>query len=277
MVLLLPACTSGGKSGTSATATTTAKAITPTSARAADITLTGDATLTGAISNTSVRCNFPSLDGQGIAVLARAADSTSLARVAVHATKVKVIISSGEGPDYHERVFEGTGVTGFDPAKRAVVDASLTESTPPVGARPRTVGAVTAIKGTVECGDQTAGSSTVVITGETPAGTLAAVKLDPVRAECYRSPDGDEVVASGLAKIGTTTALIGISLQSDGGISLTETVPTATRRYLASGTTTVTPNGGDLRGDVVEQGIVAASAHRLHVEGELTCGVNATG
>jgi hypothetical protein len=279
LVVVIPACTSGGSKSASPTtapsAATTASA--PSPDRVASVTFTGDAVLSGAVGDTSVRCNFPSLDGLSIAVLGQPGDATSLARIALLANKVRVIVSLGDGPDYHERTFEGTRVSSFDATKGAQVDSPLKEVVPPDGSRPGRVGMVTAIKGTVACGDQTPGSSTVTFTGATPSGNATAAKLDPARVECYVSPHGDEVVASGIATIGTTRTLIGLGLQSDGSISVDETLPTTTRHYFADGTATVTASGGTVRADVVEQGVVSSGAHRLHVEGDLVCGLHAAG
>ncbi len=103
--------------------------------------------LDGSVSDPSVRCNVPALDGSSIAVLGQPLDSTLQARVAVQPDKVKVVVSSGSGPDYHERAFEGNGVTSFDPAHGAVIDSELTEAAPGEGSTPGSVGTVTAIEG----------------------------------------------------------------------------------------------------------------------------------
>jgi hypothetical protein len=268
--------------GCSTTATTKPSARPPTSSEAptatpkASINLTGDVGLTGAATSPSVRCNFPVLEGLSIAVLAQAPDSTLQARIGLRPEEVKVFVSSGSGPDYHERAFEGPGVTSFDAANGARVDSTLTETVATAGSTKGTVGAITAIKGSVECGDQTAGSSTVTITGDTAEGALAAAVLDPVRVECDVSPDGDEVFASGFITVGSTKALVAVGLSSDGGVTVDENLPSGRHRYMASGSTTITSTGAHVRADVVEQG-VATPAHTLHVEGDLSCGLHAAG
>ena len=270
------------RAGCATTETTTPGTRPPTSSSApsasprASITFTGDVGLTGAGSDPSVRCNFPVLEGMSIAVLAKPPNSTVLARVGLQSGKVKVFVGSGSGPDYHERAFEGTGVTSFDAARGAVIDSTLTETAATAGSTKGSVGALTAIRGSVECGDQTAGTSTVTITGNTAEGALVAAVLDPVRVECDASPDGDEVASSGLVRVGSTRALVAIGLSSDGAVSVDETLPSGLHRYRASGSSTITSTGAHVRADVVEQG-VATPAHTLHVEGDLSCGLHAAG
>ena len=184
------------------------------------------------------------------------------ARIAVQPNKVKVIVSSGSGSDYHERAFEGNGVTSFDPAHGAVIDSALTEAAPGGGSTAGRVGTVTAIEGTIDCGDQTTGSSTVTITGETPDGTLDDAVLDPVRVECDESPDGNEVFASGITGAGSRRVLLTIGLTSDGGVTVNKYDATNSRQYDADGATTITSQGGQVRATVVEQN-AAAAAHSL--------------
>ena len=207
-------------------------------------------------------------------------DSTVLARVAVQPGQVTVFVGSGSGTDYHERAFEGTGVTAFDAAKGASVDSTLTETTATAGTTKGDVGAITRIKGSVECGDQTPGTSTVTFSGETAEGPLAAAVLDPVRVECDASPQGDELAASGIVPVGSTQALISLGLTSDGSVTVDLSVPGGSHRYLAAGTSSVTSTGAHVEADVVEADVVeqaAVPARTLHVEGDLTCGLHADG
>ena len=267
--------------GCSTTETTTPTtrpptSVKPTASPMASIRFTGGLGLTGAATSPSVRCNFPALEGLSIAVLAQPPDSTLLARIALRPDKVQVVVSSGSGPDYHERAFEGMGVTSFAAAKGARVDSTLTETAATAGSTRGSLGAITAITGSVECGDQTAGTSTVTITGDTSEGALAAAVLEPVRVECDVSPDGDEVFASGLMKVGSTEALIAIGLASDGTVTVHQTLPTGSHRYTAGGSSTITPTGAHVLADVVEQE-AATPAHTLHVEGDFSCGLHAAG
>jgi hypothetical protein len=242
----------------------------------ASIRLTGGDGLTGAATDPSVRCNFPDLEGLGIAVLAQPPDATLLARIRLAPSKVQVVVSSGSGSDYHERAFEGTGVTSFDAAKGAVVDSTLTETAAGAGSTSGGLGAISRIKGSVECGDQTAGTSTVTITGDTAEGALAGAVLDPVRVECQETLDGDEVIALGLMPVGSTEVVVKLALTSDGAVTVDETLSSGSHRYMASGSSTTTSTGAHVRADVVEQD-VATPAPTLHVEGDLSCGMHAAG
>jgi hypothetical protein len=280
MLAIVAACSSGSGSSTPTTpppgsldATSTSLTQPPT----ASMTFTGDAGLEGTASSTSVRCHSPDLAGLSIAVLAQPPDSGALARIRLWADRVEVIVGSGTGADYRERAFEGTGVTSFDPDRGAELDTTLTETesgTATTAGNVR-VGALTAITGSVDCRDQTAGSSTLTITGETAEGALQGATLDPVRVECYASPDGDEVFASGLVMVGSTPALLSIGLTSDGGVTVDETLPSSGHRYKATGSTSVTTTGAHLSADVVDEG--ATPPRTLHLEGDLVCGRYADG
>jgi hypothetical protein len=273
-LVIVAACSGGSKS--SSTSSLPPHSTVPTALPTATISLTGGVGLTGAATETSARCSFPTLEGSSIAVLGQAPDSTSLARIGLRSRHVKVFLSSGSGPTYHERAFEGTGVTSFDAAQGAVVDSELTETAATPGSTKGNVGAITAIKGSVDCGDQTAGRSTVTLTGRTAEGALARATLDPVRVECDATPGGDEVVASGLVAVGATRALVSIGLTSDGAVTVDESLPTTSHRYVAPGSSTVTSTGAHVRARVVEQG-TATRPHVLDLDGDLVCGRHAAG
>src|SRR3954471_22753238 len=159
LVLLAGACSDGSDSPEPAA--TPAKPL-PN----ATITFDGSRGVDGRVADPDVRCNWPDLEGQSIALLAQLSEAGSLARVQLWPDHVDVFIGSGEGDDYHERSFEGAGVSSFDAATGAELDSPLTETTAP-GSPTGNAGSVTAIRGSVECGDQTPGESKVTITGET--------------------------------------------------------------------------------------------------------------
>jgi hypothetical protein len=238
---------------------------------AASLTLTGASGLSGAVVDPTVTCNFPDLEGTGIAVLARAPDS-SLLRVRLQQGRVTLVVSSGEGSDYHERAFEGTGVSEFDATAGAVVDAALRESAAGEGTTKGDLAAVTAIEGSARCGNQTPGTSTVSLSGDTAEGRLDAARLNPVLVECNTDAEGNEAVALGIVRVGEVgQAHIKLALTSDGAVTLDETRTAGRRRYRGSGTSTVTTSRATVRADVVEQD-ATGPAHTIHVEGELTCG-----
>jgi hypothetical protein len=104
----------------------------------------------------------------------------------------------------YQRVFTGSGVTGFDAARGATLDSNLRE-THPAGAVPGTIGALTRVHGTVDCGNQNVGTSTVTVTGKTGLGTLTG-PLESVRVACFVSGDDNYVVIRGIGKVGTKRA-----------------------------------------------------------------------
>ena len=205
-------------------------------------------------------------------MLAQPPEAGSLARIQLRPDHVEVFIGAGEGDDYRERSFEGRGVTSFDAATGAEIDSTLTETT--AGAA-EGVGSVTAIRGTVECGDQTPGKSNVTITGDTMLGPVDGAVLDPARVECADTPAGNEVTASGLVQVGSDQVLMSLGLASDRTVTVNKSTASGSGRYYADSRWTSSANGGFVEADVVEQG--ATAPRRLHLEGDLTCGRHAAG
>jgi hypothetical protein len=240
----------------------------------AAITFTGSEDLAGRAVEPSVRCNWPALEGLSIAVLAEPPAAGSLARIRLRPGHVEVIVGAGEGPDYRERAFEGTGVTSFDAARGAEIDSTLTETTA-TPAPARGVGSMTAIRGSVECGDQTSGESTVTITGETLLGPVSGAVLDPVRVECADTPAGNEVTASGLVQVGSGEVLLSLGLASDRTVTVNKATATAMGEYHADQRWVSSANGAYVEADVVER--ATAAPRMLRLQGDLICGRNAAG
>lgn len=136
----------------------------------ATFTFSGAKGLAGAATKPAIRCGEPSFDGLSIDVFAQPADPAVLDRIVVTAGTVTVRVAAGAGATYTERDFEGTGVTGFDPATGAQIDTKLSETTA-AGLHHGTLGAVTSLKGTIDCGGQTAGTSTLTLIGDIPRVT----------------------------------------------------------------------------------------------------------
>jgi hypothetical protein len=273
--LVVAACSSGGDDDDAAPSPPPTSAPAPGPEPTAAVSFRGDADLDGSVTEPSVRCNVPDLAGSSIAVLGQPRSLVLHARLAVQRDKVTVVVSSGSGDTYHERAFEGDGVERFDAARGAVIRSELAGATAGEGTTPGGIPAITAIEGTIHCGDQTPGSSTVTITGDTPDGRLDAAVLDPVRVECDATPGGDEVYASGIANAGTRRVFVGIGLTSDGGVTMNKNTDSTSRRYTAFGSTTITPEGAQVDATVVDEGTDLARA--LQVAGTLTCGRNAAG
>jgi hypothetical protein len=272
-------------SGATSTATTAPGASTPAATAGATLTtpatpvptkgpatqhlsLTGPTGATGALSNASITCSMPSTDGPQISVLARPADPNLSVFVFVQPGKVSVRFDSGAGSTYAERDFEGTGVTNFDAAKGAQIDAQLTEV--PTTDAHGTLGVLTSLSGTIDCGNQTPGSSTLVVSGPTAKGALAG-GLDPVNVQCVTDKYGSRVDIMGIANVGTTPTLIIVSISP--GVA---SVSASGDGFFRNGSATVaslTASGAHVDTDLVEENPTkGTTAHTIHLSGDATCG-----
>lgn len=279
--MLVAACS--GSTATSAPGPTTQPAIsvaavtaapTPTAAptkgpATESLGVVGPAGATGAVTNAAIRCNFPSPDGTTyITVIGQPVDPNLSVYVSVSAGLVTVRFDSGSGSTYVERDFQGTGVTNFDAGKGAQVDTQLTE-TPTTDAH-GTLGVLTSLKGSIDCGNQTAGSSTLALSGPTTKGALSG-GLSPVNVECVNSTQAKYVSIIGIAQVasmGTLTVIsispgtASISLSSDGFF-----------RNTATAVATLTPTGAHVDADLLEQNPPAGTkARTIHMTGDAVCG-----
>jgi hypothetical protein len=235
----------------------------------ASLTLEGDPDLAG-IATGEVTCSFPGLDGLGISVFARAPGSTVSYRVTITADEVFIHVDANEGTTFRERNFRGPAAVGFDAAKGVQVDVHLTEAEPTLGIEPGEIGTLTAVRGSILCGSQTPGSSTITVTGDGPLGRYNASPLNPVLVECYFADH--QITVIGIADVSGAKALLMVSLGPDGLLNSEEVARGTAPRYYASvsSAATLTSNGGHADGDVVERD--AATAHILHIAGTATCG-----
>ena len=100
----------------------------------------------------------------------------------------------------------GTGVTSFDAATGVQLDSTLTETTAP-GAAIGTLGALTRITGTLDCGNEQRGTSNVVVTGMSALGQLSGA-LTEFRVLCTVTTSGTYVNVNGLSLAGSTPVLV---------------------------------------------------------------------
>jgi hypothetical protein len=251
----------------------------------ATLTFTGDPGLAGPATKAQVSCNFPKPDGSlTIFVLDQPSEPAAVFNMHVSAGKVSVGVYSGSGTGFRGRNFQGSGVTGFDAAKGARIDSTLTEVTGS-GDNPGPLGAITSIKGVIDCGSQTPGTSTITLSGDTAEGSVNG-GLHPFRAECDTSASiGNRVFLVGAGRVGSAKALFEITFATD-AITIFEFVvgtPGASHSYAVkgAGVATLTANGAHVAGDAVEQaptsGSAQAAAHTLHVVGSVTCGTTVHG
>ena len=274
--LVLVAC-GGGSSSSSSTSSSSAPAqssAAPKGPPAASLTLTGDAGVAGAVAGATVSCDNPGFDGNSITVGGTAAGSDPATGIAVTTFisqgKVLVRLSTGSGTTFTTREFTGSGLTGFDPATGTQIDSPLTETTA-ASSNKGTIGAITAMKGSVDCGNFNPGTATVKLTGTTPEGQVNGT-LDPVLVTCSTQPQGAFVVVRGIVNVGSTKAMFFVTSQPTTALMVFETLqPSGQHTYLGpvnSGTPTAT--GVTIKSDAVQQGVDQSPI--LHIEGDAHCG-----
>ncbi|MGZ4672602.1 MAG: hypothetical protein ACXV8K_08075 [Ilumatobacteraceae bacterium] len=260
---------------TATTETTTTVAPAPQGPATASLKFVGDVGLAGASSNPVVSCNFPTVDGtEVIRLLAQPALPAALFNITVSTDKISIVVASGSGTAYSARWFEGSGVTTFDPATGVQIDTQLTETTPST-TNHGTIGAITSVSGSIDCGNQTAGTSTVTYSGDSLEGPINAPP-GPFRVECDTSSQGDFVSFVSIVSVGGLKALVFTTFQPD-SINAFETFagpPVVQHQYFvkAAGVSTLTGTGAHVVGDIVEQSPKTGEAHTLHIEGDVTCG-----
>jgi hypothetical protein len=293
--VLVAACggTATPSAGTSS-ATATAGQATPTSGSSAAPSATtggsgpasgtvaalGDAGVAGPIKLDWIHCNQPTLglasSGAVIDLLAEPPGPGLSIMVVLGTGSITVRLDSGSGSTYKERDFAGTGVTSFDAASGATFDARLTESTAGGAAAGAAtgLGAMTSIKGTVDCGGQRAGSSTLVFTAQTSVGSFSG-PLSSVRVECDSGPNGPSVQVMALSVGGSQSGFLIISLTADSfTVFLLPKVNPPTHFFTAKGpgVAAITASGAHAEGDATEAGANGATPLTAHLSGDATCG-----
>jgi hypothetical protein len=237
--------------------------------------ITGAAAGALAVTNASIRCGVPSANGLQIQVLGQPSDPNTSVYVFVWAGNVTVRYDTGSGSTYKERDFAGTGVTTFDAAAGAQIDSPLTETAD--GTAHGTLGVLSSIKGSIDCGNQTPGTSSLVFSGMTTKGALSG-GLDPVNVQCVNSPSiGSYVSIIGIGMVGTTSTEVIVAIYP-GRFTV---YPVLAGFYASSTNATVTlsATGAHIVGDAVEElakGVTTAP-HTVHVTGNVVCGTTVAG
>jgi hypothetical protein len=234
------------------------------------LAITGSAATPLAVTNATIRCSMPSSNGLEITVLGQPSDPNTSVYIFVWAGNVTVRYDSGSGSTYKERDFAGTGVTGFDPAKGVQIDSTLTETAD--GTAHGTLGILSSIKGGVDCGNQTPGTSTLALSGLSPKGSLSG-GLDPVNVECVNSASiGSYVSVIGFGTVGTTSTEVILAIYS--GRFTVYPVDAGFYQSVSTATVTLSATGAHIDGDAVEE-LAAGSTtkpHTVHVSGDVVCG-----
>jgi hypothetical protein len=280
--LVISACggnTSLTPTGAPATTATPAAATATPGPASIQATLTGDASVTGPLVLANVHfvtCDSPSLKGESIFAYENATDSSIGVLLTIRAGAIAVRLARGSSTTYTERLFDGTGVTSFNPASGAKFSSSVTESTP-AGTNKGTLGSLTSISGSVSCGTFTPGSGSVTVAGDTAGGTLSGA-LTSIRVLCGSNTAGGYVTVSGLSRAGSTPVMVSV-LGGIGSATFYVVVQTATAGYQYSSTTagivTLANGHATYNGTAKETAASTGAAGRsVTVSGTATCGVS---
>jgi len=233
--------------------------------------ITGTAGLTGPVTPTAITCDQPGLDGSSITVLGTAGASGPQVVLFISAGHVEARVGTGAATTLKLRTFEGTGVTGFDAATGATLDTQLTETTDK-GTAVGDLGALSSISGTIDCGDQQPGTSTIALSGESALGPIGAT-FTGAHVTCRVVGPATYVTVQELGTAGTTPVLVFVNASATLLQAVLET-KTATSVYSskAPGLVTFTPGGVTVAGDLTETVKAGVTPHVLHVAGDGTCG-----
>jgi hypothetical protein len=238
----------------------------------ATVSITGSAGLTSPVTTTEISCGQPTLvGGPQIFVLGQAGSAGPQVVLFVQSGHVEVRVGTGSAATLRLRTFVGAGVTGFDASSGAQIDSPLTETTA-AGSATGNLGALASISGTIDCGDQQSGTSTIVVTGLSQLGQLAG-PLTSVKVTCTVTSGGTYVGVIGLSTAGTTPVLVFVTA-STGALQVAVENATSGSSYAgkSAGITTLVPGGATMAGDVTESVKAGATPHVLHVAGNATCG-----
>lgn len=254
---------------TAPAATPTATPAAPKGPPSARVTLTGDASIAGAMTIDTVECSFPSVAGEELFVTGNPATS---AGTSIHLTliagAVAVVADTGSGSSFHARTFSGTGVNGFDATTGAELSGPLTETTPSTDSVTG-VGKITSVTGSIGCGGQTPGSSTMVMSGTLAQGSLS-VGLTDARVICL----SNEAETLGVVQVGGAPAYTAI-FSLPGRFTVDVVPASASAEFFvsaASAKSMPTTTGTTVNGDAAQQVTAGATAHTIHVSGQSTCG-----
>jgi hypothetical protein len=286
--LALAACSGGPSSVSASTGTPAGSAsvpiVLPTGAPSpspvatkgppsAQLSITGTVGLTGPVTVNTIMCNRPSLDGPEISFTGQAGAGGPQIVIFVRAGHVEVRVGSGAAATLRLRTFMGSGVESFDAGTGVTLDSALTETTAAATAT-GTLGALSAISGTIDCGNEKPGTANVVISGPSPYGQLDGT-LTGVDVTCTVTATGTFVGIVGLGAAGTTPLLVFVTA-SAGLLQVAVETRTAGVFYTAKGAavTSMVQGGATFDGDV-NQSLPSGSTPSpkvIHVAGNATCG-----
>ncbi len=238
---------------------------------------TGDKSLTGPVTISSIACAFPTLNGPMIFVLGQFGKNGPALNLQILAGSFAVTVSTGAGTDFRSREFSGTGVTDFDAAVGMHIDSTVTETTAP-GTATTGIGLLSSLSGSISCGDQRPGTSTLVLTATTPTGSING-GIDPVRVSCTSSTQfGLSAGTVGIAMLGTTPVGVNVFATTTGFTAFLHDAANDQYFYRTTDptTATVTATGAQISGDAATSPTDGSAPLTIHVSGAVVCGSFAT-
>ena len=290
LVILVAACSGGASSPAStvagptpaatATPAPSVAAPAPTGPSTFQLTVAGDPNVTGTWgASFGTTCFNPGYDGLTIYFFAASPDQKAVVLISLSSGSIGVSERAGAAATYTDREFKGTGVTTFDPTKGATFDSDLSQV--PGATSPGTLGTITHVAGSVDCGGVTAGTSTISVDGTMTVGQVKGT-LAPVRVACTRSAaNGDSVSVVGIVASGPVPSSINLSLRLKG--STIFAIPkggqaTAFFNIDPAGVVTLTATGAHVDAGFTQQLPAGSTATPLkfHAVGDATCGSTVT-
>ena len=239
----------------------------------AQFSVVGTGGLTGSVTAQTITCNQPSLDGPQIFFLGQAGTSGPSIVIFARAGHVEVRVGTGAASTLRLRTFVGTGVSSFDAATGLTLDTTLTETTAAATAT-GSLGAISSISGSLDCGNEQPGSANVVVSGLSPYGQLDGA-MTGVAVTCTITASGTFVGVEGLGMAGSTPVLLFVTASS-GQLQVAVETRTVGSFYTAkgAGVTTLVPGGATITADVTESAPSGSTPDPdlLHVAGTATCG-----
>ncbi|MEO8897475.1 MAG: hypothetical protein ABI352_07790 [Candidatus Dormibacter sp.] len=111
------------------------------------------------------------------------------------------------------------------------------------------------------------------VTGSSADGAID-VTTSQFRVECLTGSSGTFVGVTGVTTVNGVRAREIVSIGVSSLQFADEPVQGTAHFYIAQGNvgTTVSPTGGHVNGDAAEQVAAGAAPHKIHVQGDATCG-----
>jgi hypothetical protein len=271
--LALTACGGAGTATSSSTAPTPTPTVapspTPVPPAGGQFTNSGTVQLLSSVPSTAVACSFPTLQGPEITVRISATNGSAGGVLSVTSSEVSVRLGAGSGATYTQRNFSGPGVTNFDAATGAQFNAQLTDVSP-AGQKKGTIGTITAISGSVSCGDKTPGSGTITITGTSTGGAISGA-INSMLVNCQGG--ASFAIINGLTTVGGAPATLEIG-GTPGGYFGTFQTATASYLYSSAASGLYTPGNGHVQWNnaVMTQTGAGGTGHTITINGDAVCG-----